>query len=202
MRPCSGYTSCSRQAWPPIRFGYRQSLGLRSILGVSSVASGRIEFVSQVLTEPAFLRTIPSLPVALHEALLARSYFPFLAGSTAREGLPPSSARSLSSALAHGLAVGKERKKTKAPQGRRKFGKHFCRPYRDSFPLGADPTDKSVGYSLSPSGLESLEHLPSSESSAYVKRDLGACINRMISTCRTKVRASTPKSLSPEGDRE
>src|SRR6187200_250929 len=99
MRPCSGYTSCSRQAWPPIRFGYRQSLGLRSILGVSSVASGRIEFVSQVLTEPAFLRTTPSLPVALHEALLARSYFPFLAGSTAREGLSPSSARSLSSAL-------------------------------------------------------------------------------------------------------
>src|SRR3954447_6944427 len=99
MRPCSGHTSCSRQAWPPIRFGYRRSFGLRSFLAVSSVASGRIEFVSPVLTELTFLRTIPSLPVALHEALLARSYFPFLAGSTAREGLSPSRARSLSSAL-------------------------------------------------------------------------------------------------------
>src|SRR4029077_2493016 len=98
--PCSGHTSCSRQAWPPTRLaGYRQSFGLRSIPGVSSVASGRIEFELRVLTEPAFLRTIPSLSVALHEALLARSYFPFLAGSTAREGLSPSSARSLSSAL-------------------------------------------------------------------------------------------------------
>src|SRR4051794_5527542 len=101
MRPCSGHTSCSRQAWPPSRFdSYRRSFGLRSFPVVSSVASGRIEFVSPVLIEPTFLRTIPSLPVALHEALLARSYFPFLAGSTAREGLSPSRARSLSSALA------------------------------------------------------------------------------------------------------
>ena len=45
------------------------------------------------------LRTIRSLPVALHPVSPRRSYFLLLAGSSAREGLPPSCARSLSSAL-------------------------------------------------------------------------------------------------------
>ena len=43
LRRCS----CSGQAWPPIRFaGYRRFFGLRSLVAVSSVASGRIEFVA------------------------------------------------------------------------------------------------------------------------------------------------------------
>src|SRR3990172_12828741 len=55
MRPCPGDTSCSRQAWPPIRLlGYRRFVGLRSFLAVSSVASGRIEFVSQAFQGPQF----------------------------------------------------------------------------------------------------------------------------------------------------
>ena len=44
---------------------YRRFFGLRSFLAVSSVASGRIEFVSRRLGA-AVLRTIRSLPVALH----------------------------------------------------------------------------------------------------------------------------------------
>src|SRR2546426_6649675 len=39
-----------------------------------------------------------SLSVALHEALLARSYFQLLAGSSAREGLSPSCSGALPSA--------------------------------------------------------------------------------------------------------
>src|SRR3990172_324375 len=55
MRPCPGGTSCSRQALPPIRFlGYWRFVGLRSFLAVSSVASGRIEFVSQAFQGPQF----------------------------------------------------------------------------------------------------------------------------------------------------
>ena len=77
---------------------YRRFFGLRSLLAVSSVASGRIEFVSQPTTWTAVLRTICSLPVALHPVSPRRSYFQLLAGSSTREGLPPSCARSLSSA--------------------------------------------------------------------------------------------------------
>ena len=49
---------------------------------------------------PSVLRTIHSLPVALHPASPRRSYFPLLAFSSAREGLPPSYAHSISSARA------------------------------------------------------------------------------------------------------
>ncbi len=49
---------------------------------------------------PSFLRTIHSLPVALHPVSPRRSYFPLLAFSSAREGLPPSNARSIPSARA------------------------------------------------------------------------------------------------------
>src|ERR1039458_4527729 len=49
---------------------------------------------------PSVLRTIHSLPVALHPVSPRRSYFPLLAFSSAREGLPPSYAHSISSARA------------------------------------------------------------------------------------------------------
>src|SRR6266436_80328 len=77
--------------------GYRRFFGLRSSYAGSSVASGRIEFVSQP-SSAALLRTIRSLPVALHGASLARSYFQLLAGSSAREGLSPSHSSALPSA--------------------------------------------------------------------------------------------------------
>ena len=55
MRPWPGHASGSGQALPSIRFSsYRQFVGLRSLLAVSSVASGRIEFVSQPLFGPLF----------------------------------------------------------------------------------------------------------------------------------------------------
>src|ERR1039458_5249794 len=49
---------------------------------------------------PSVLRTIHSFPVALHPVSPRRSYFPLLAFSSAREGLPPSYAHSISSARA------------------------------------------------------------------------------------------------------
>jgi hypothetical protein len=97
---------CSGQAWPPVHLGgYRQCFGLRSLLAVSSVASGRIEFVSWASTVPIALRTICSLPVALHLASRRRSYFLLLAVSSTREGLSPSCARSLPSALAAAVSA-------------------------------------------------------------------------------------------------
>jgi hypothetical protein len=42
------------------------------------------------LSSASSLRAVRSLSVALHEASLARSYFPLLAGSSAKEGLAPS----------------------------------------------------------------------------------------------------------------
>jgi len=52
------------------------------------------------LIDPSVLQAVCSLPVALHLTSRWRSYFPFLAGSSATEGLPPSCACSLSSARA------------------------------------------------------------------------------------------------------
>jgi hypothetical protein len=49
---------------------------------------------------PSVLRTVLSFPVALHALSPGRSYFHLVAGSTATEGLPPSYARSFSSARA------------------------------------------------------------------------------------------------------
>src|SRR5687767_979339 len=101
MRLCSGNASCSGQTWPPIRFSsYRRFFGLRSLLAVSSVAYGRIEFVSRA----SFCLQFYGLSV--HFQLLSTSRyrdavtFGCLAGSTAREGLSPSGARSLPSARA------------------------------------------------------------------------------------------------------
>jgi len=49
---------------------------------------------------PSVLRTVLWFPVALHTASPRCSYFQLVAGSTATEGLPPSYARSFSSARA------------------------------------------------------------------------------------------------------
>src|SRR6266566_8682311 len=99
MRSCLPTLLRVGQAWPTIRFGgYRQFFGFRSPSAGSSVASGRIEFVSPRSRNTTFLRTILSLSVALHEASLARSYFRLLTGSSAREGLSPSCSSALPSA--------------------------------------------------------------------------------------------------------
>src|SRR5438552_2349594 len=101
MRLCFGHASCFGQTWLPIRFpSYRRFFGLRSLLAVSSVASGRIEFVSRALCRPQFCG------LSVHFKLLSTSRcrdavtFSCLAGSTAREGLSPSGARLLPSARA------------------------------------------------------------------------------------------------------
>ena len=68
MRPVPGNASCSRTALPPVcLWGYRRFVGLRSLLAVSSVASGRIEFVSQALRAPLFYR------LSIHFQLLSTS---------------------------------------------------------------------------------------------------------------------------------
>jgi hypothetical protein len=71
-------------------FGYRRFFGLRSWLAVSSVASGRIEFVSQHLFVPQFYG------LSVHFQLLSTPChhgavtFRYLVGSSTSEGLPPS----------------------------------------------------------------------------------------------------------------
>src|SRR3977135_3578699 len=95
--PSSGHTSCSGQAWPTIRFA-----SLSSVLRTSHIPDSlgsRIKpyrVCVAALVWAAVLRTICSFPVALHLVSPRRSYFPLLAGSSAKEGLPPSHARSLS----------------------------------------------------------------------------------------------------------
>ena len=96
FRQCFG----SGQAWPPIRFA-SLSVVLRTSLFPSSLIS-RIRpyrVCVATLVWVTVLRTIRSLPVAPHPASRRRSFFQLLAFSSAREGLPPSYARSLSSAL-------------------------------------------------------------------------------------------------------
>ena len=98
--PSSGNASCSGRALPPIRF-----VSLSAVLRTSHFSSCLISRIRPyrvcvaTLVWAAVLRTIRSLPVALHPVSPRRSYFQFLAGSSAREGLSPSCARSLSSAL-------------------------------------------------------------------------------------------------------
>ena len=87
MRPVPGNASCSRSASPPIRFvGCRRFVGLRSFLAVSSVASGRIEFVLQAPFGLSVLRTSRSLPVALHLTSRSRSYFQLSGGKLRLRG--------------------------------------------------------------------------------------------------------------------
>ena len=71
-------------------FGYRQFFGLRSWLAVSSVASGRIEFVSQHSIAPQFYG------LSVHFQLLSTPChhdavtFSYPVGSSTGEGLAPS----------------------------------------------------------------------------------------------------------------
>src|SRR6266446_4281190 len=88
---------------PRFAFGYRRFFGFRSLLAVSSVASGRIEFVSRAYDARQLYGLSFRFPVALHIPSPVCSYFQLVAGSTATEGLSPSNARSLSSARARPL---------------------------------------------------------------------------------------------------
>jgi hypothetical protein len=99
--PFSGDAPGSGRAWPPIRFGspsavLRTSLITRSL--VSRIRPYRVCVAGRF--GPSVLRTVLSFPVALHALSPGRSYFQLVAGSTATEGLPPSNARSFSSARA------------------------------------------------------------------------------------------------------
>ena len=99
MRPClPAMLSAPGRLGPRFAFRYRRFFGLRSVVAVSSVASGRIRVRVAALDWATVLRTIRSLPVALHPVSPRRSYFQLMAGSSATEGLPPSYACSLSSA--------------------------------------------------------------------------------------------------------
>src|SRR6267142_5419375 len=66
-----------------------------------------------VLLNAAFLRTIRSLSVALHEPSLTHSYFQLQAGSSAREGLSPSCSGTLPSAHISVLRTSEWRPRTK-----------------------------------------------------------------------------------------
>lgn len=79
---------------------YRQFFGLRSLLAVSSVASGRIEFVSQPSFGPLFYGLSVHFQLLSTQCRHLCSYFQLPAGSSAREGLSPSYARLLPSARA------------------------------------------------------------------------------------------------------
>jgi len=100
MRPVPGDASRSGSALPPICFlGYRRFVGLRSFPAVSSVASGRIEFVLQAALGLSVLRTSLPLPVALHLTSRPRSYFQLPGGKLRRWGTLTLCASSLPSAL-------------------------------------------------------------------------------------------------------
>src|SRR6266404_6641242 len=89
-----------------LRFAF---LSLSAVLRTSLIARSLVSRIKPyrvciaALVWAAVLRTVRSLPVALHKASLACSYFQLLAGSSAKEGLPPSGACSLSSARARRL---------------------------------------------------------------------------------------------------
>ena len=102
--PSSGDTFCSGRAWPPTRIGLLSAVLRTSYIASSLVSRIRPNRVCVAARNwAAVLRTIHSLPVALHPVSPRRSYFQLLAGSSTREGLPPSCARSLSSALTPGF---------------------------------------------------------------------------------------------------
>ena len=98
--PVPGHASRSGRAWPPIRL-----VSLSAVLRISFVTSSLISRMkpNRVRVEgpdcPSALRTVRSLPVALHALSPERSYFPLPAGSSAGEGLSPSDARFVPSAL-------------------------------------------------------------------------------------------------------
>ena len=99
--PSSGHSSCSGRAWPVTRFSFaitgssdfaHYSQSHQSLWAESSL------YRLRPMKAQTVLRTIQSLPVALHPVSPRRSYFQLLAGSSAREGLSPSCARLLPSA--------------------------------------------------------------------------------------------------------
>src|SRR5258706_7485786 len=96
----SGHTSCSGQAWPPIRLS-----GLSAVLRTSSIPSSLVSRIRPnrvcvaALVWAAVLRTVCSLSVARHPVLPRRSYFQLPGGKLRQEGTFTLCARSLSSAL-------------------------------------------------------------------------------------------------------
>ena len=133
--PSSGNASCSGRAWPPIRFA------LSAVLRTSLIPNCLISRIRPyrvcvaTLGWAAVLRTIRSLPVALHPVSPRRSYFQFLAGSSATEGLSPSCARSLSSApkrLAEPRGHPRSRSLTAHRDGSREWQCGSCHLFRSS----------------------------------------------------------------------
>jgi hypothetical protein len=97
--PSSGNASCSGRAWPafcPCRLSpvLRTSFIPSSL--ISRITPNRVCVAASIA---AVLRTIRSLPVALHPVLPRRSYFQFPDGKLRRGGTLTLGARSLSSAL-------------------------------------------------------------------------------------------------------
>ena len=99
--PVSRRCSWFRAGLAPIRF-----LSLSAVLRTSLIARSLVSRIWPYRVcvagrfGPSVLRTVLSFPVALHTASPRCSYFQLEAGSTATEGLPPSHARSFSSARA------------------------------------------------------------------------------------------------------
>ena len=86
MRPRPGFAPRTGRLGPRFALGCsRRFFGLRSFPAVSSVACGRIEFVSQP-SWAAVLRTILSFPVAHHTASPRCSYLPLVAGKHRHRG--------------------------------------------------------------------------------------------------------------------
>ena len=79
--------------------GYRRFFGLRSLLAVSSVASGRIEFVSPRSIAPQFYGLSVRFQLLSTPCRHGRSYFQLPGGKLRQGGILTLCARSLSSAL-------------------------------------------------------------------------------------------------------
>ena len=134
--PSSGNARCSGRAWPPIRIGL-----LTAVLRTSHISSSLVSRIRPYRvcvathSRAAVLRTIRSLPVALHPVSPRRSYFRLLAGSSAKEGLSPSRACSLSSALE--LVALRQNKPAQSGRSERrsKMSSTFVASQRDEFHL-------------------------------------------------------------------
>ena len=98
--PLSGFTSCSGQAWPPIRPGGQSAVIRTSILARNLISRIRPYRVCVAMLGIAVLRTIRSRPVALHAESPGRSYFPLPGGKRRQRGTFTLRTRSLSSARA------------------------------------------------------------------------------------------------------
>ena len=141
--PSAGHASCSGRTWPPIRFAslsavLRTSLSTRSL--VSRIRPYRVCIATRVWA--AVLRTIRSLPVALHPVSPRRSYFQLPAGSSAREGLSPPCARSLSSARARAASPA-----IKCCASHDKAGEAARAPF-SSLAIEQEPTERTESFLL------------------------------------------------------